>query len=227
MYLWPYVEETSLASANVITNHFFLPPATIDNTMNGLTGRFVAIYTCPSDIGVDQTVGRYQRRRGNYVVNWGNSFYGQAVEPHGKAPFSHIRGDRGRPRNTKFADITDGTSNTLMLSECLKAWSADDNDWRGDIHNDDGEFRFHTRLSPNTSAPDVFESGWFQPTGDPKMPAAAGAESVQVTAARSRHPGGVNAVLCDGAVRFVNDGIALDVWQALGTMNGEEVGDEE
>ena len=104
---------------------------------------------------------------------------------------------------------------------------ADDNDWRGDIHNDDGEFRFHTRLTPNTSAPDVFESGWFQPTGDPKMPAAAGAAAVQVTAARSRHPGGVNAVLCDASVRFVSDTIALDVWQAMGSMNGGEVGDEE
>jgi hypothetical protein len=32
--------------------------------------------------------------------------------------------------------------------------------------------------------------------------------------------GGVNAVLADGAVRFISDGIQLDVWQALGTMNG-------
>ena len=59
------------------------------------------------------------------------------------------------------------------------------------------------------------------------MPAAAGAATVQVTAARSRHPGGVNAVLCDASVRFVSDTIALDVWQSLGSMNGGEVGDEE
>jgi prepilin-type processing-associated H-X9-DG protein len=39
-------------------------------------------------------------------------------------------------------------------------------------------------------------------------------------AARSRHAGGVNAVLVDGAVRFIDDGIQLNVWQALGTMNG-------
>ena len=229
MYLWPYVEETRLAELNVIRNHFSEPPASIGNSMNGLCGTFVAIYLCPSDIGIgaDQTAGLRQRRRGNYVVNWGNSRYGQNPEPRGKAPFSHVKGDRGQPRKTKFADITDGTSNTLMMSECLRAWSANDNDWRGDIHNDDGEFRFHTLLSPNTSAPDVFESGWFQPTGDPKMPASAGAAEAQVTAARSRHSGGVNAVLCDGSVRFVSDDIALDAWQAMGTMNGDEVGSEE
>jgi prepilin-type processing-associated H-X9-DG protein len=105
----------------------------------------------------------------------------------------------------------------------LKAWSPDDNDWRGDIHNDDGEFRIHTKLTPNSSAPDVFEGGWFQQTGDPLMPAVAGGFSSQVTAARSRHSGGVNAAFCDGSVRFISDDISLDAWQALGSMNGAEV----
>lgn len=225
MYLWPYIEETSLDAANDIDVPFYEPPATIHGTLNGLAGKFVAIYYCPSDEGVDQTIGTYQRRRGNYVVNWGNAVYSQGLEPKGKAPFSHIKGQRSKPRKTKLADITDGTSNTLLISETLKAWSPDDNDWRGDIHNDDGVFRFQTRLSPNTSAPDVIESGWFQKTGDPKMPVVAG--GAQVSAARSRHSGGVNAVLCDGSVRFVSDSIALDAWQAMGTMNGEEVVAEE
>lgn len=227
MFLWPYIEENNLSDRNEIDTPFYEPPGTIHGTMNGVTGQYVSIYYCPSDEGVDQTVGNYQRRRGNYVVNWGNSTYGQRLEPEGKAPFSHIRGNRSDPRKTKFADITDGTSSTLLMSEVLKAWSPEDNDWRGDIHNDDGVFRFHTKLSPNTSAPDVIEGGWFQPTGDPAMPAVAGGRTAQVTAARSRHPGGVNSVLCDGSVRFVNDDIALNVWQAMGTMNGSEVGDNE
>jgi prepilin-type N-terminal cleavage/methylation domain-containing protein len=228
MHLWPYIEETALASSNPIDGNFYDPPATIGNTMNGLCGQQVAIYYCPSDVGIgmDQTIGYYQRRRGNYVVNWGNSLYGQVVESIGKAPFSHIEGDRSNPRRTDLAEIIDGTSHTLLMSECLRAWEADDIDWRGDIHNDDGEFRFHTRLTPNTTAPDVFESGWFRATGDPRMPAVAGARSAQVTAARSRHPGGVNAVLCDASVRFVSDSVALDAWQAAGTMNGDEIGDE-
>jgi prepilin-type N-terminal cleavage/methylation domain-containing protein/prepilin-type processing-associated H-X9-DG protein len=228
-YLWPYIEETALVAQNDIKQHFYLPPGTIGGTLNGLTGRYVAMYYCPSDLGnsSDQTVGNYQRRRGNYVVNWGNSKYGQNPEPIGIAPFSHIRGNRTEPRDTGLGDIADGTSSTLLMSEVLRAWSAEDNDWRGDIHNDDGVFRFHTTLTPNTSAPDVIASGWFQQTGDPTMPAIAGAGNAQVVAARSRHPGGVNVVMCDSSVRFVSNGINLDAWMAMGSMNGSEVAEEE
>jgi prepilin-type N-terminal cleavage/methylation domain-containing protein len=222
MHLWPYIEETSLASANVITGNFYEPPATIYNTMNGLCGQYVAIYYCPSDIGIDLSNDYYARRRGNYVVNWGNYIYGYTAKILDEAPFSHIKGDRSNPRKVDFANITDGTSNTLLMSECLKAWTPSDHDWRGDIHNDDGEFRFHTKLTPNTSVPDVFQSTWFENTGDPKMPIVPGA--AQVCAARSRHTGGVNAALCDASVRFVSDDVGQDVWQAMGSMNGNEIG---
>ncbi len=223
MYLWPYIEEHSLDSQNEIDTHFYLPPGTIGGTLAGLTGQYVTIYYCPSDIGSDQTVGNYQRRRGNYVVNWGNSRYGQRPEPEGKAPFSHMDGNRATPRETSFAHITDGTAKTLLMSELLKAWSDQDNDWRGDIQNDDGTFRFHTLLTPNTSAPDIIQNGWFQRTNDPLMPAVAGSSQSQVVAARSRHPGGVNVALCDGSQRSISNSIALNVWQALGSMNGGEV----
>ena len=41
-------------------------------------------------------------------------------------------------------------------------------------------------------------------------------------AARSRHPGGVNLLLCDGAMRFVSDSIDREAWHALGSRNGGE-----
>lgn len=41
-------------------------------------------------------------------------------------------------------------------------------------------------------------------------------------AARSRHPGGVNVALADGAVRFVADGIDSSVWKAAATRAGGE-----
>ncbi len=224
MHLWPYMEETGLAARNNLNNDFYLPPGSIDFSMAGLCGQFVSLYNCPDDFGSDQNnpTTQHQRRRGNYVVNWGNSLYGQNPEPLGKAPFSQVNGSPSKPRITKINMLVDGTSHTLLMSEVLKAQSPQDNDWRGDIHNDQGECRFHTLLTPNTSAPDVIKNGWFQDTNDPLMPAVAGAADAQVTAARSRHPGGVNASFCDGSVHFISDYISLATWKALGTMNGKE-----
>ena len=42
-------------------------------------------------------------------------------------------------------------------------------------------------------------------------------------AARSRHPGGVHALFCDGHVQFVANTIDLPTWQAVGSRNGTEV----
>ena len=109
-----------------------------------------------------------------------------------------------------------------MLSEYLMAWSIDDNDWRGDFHNDDGVFRFHTLDTPNSSSADVVN--WAIPTGDPLMPVSTSGS--EYNTARSRHPGGVNAGLCDGSVRFITNGINLKTWSALGTMDGGEVADD-
>ncbi len=42
-------------------------------------------------------------------------------------------------------------------------------------------------------------------------------------AARSLHPGGVNALFCDGHVGFVKETIALTTWRGLSTRSGGEV----
>jgi len=73
-----------------------------------------------------------------------------------------------------------------------------DNDWRGDIQNDDGVFKFMTITTPNSSAPDYVD--WAIQNSDPLMPVVA--NTPQYSAARSRHAGGVNASMCDGSVRF-------------------------
>jgi prepilin-type processing-associated H-X9-DG protein len=41
--------------------------------------------------------------------------------------------------------------------------------------------------------------------------------------ARSYHPGGVNALLGDGSVRFVKSTVNGLTWRALGTVTGGEV----
>lgn len=46
-----------------------------------------------------------------------------------------------------------------------------------------------------------------------------------IFSARSKHSGGVNAGMADGAVLFINDNVNAAVWQALGSINGAEVAD--
>jgi prepilin-type N-terminal cleavage/methylation domain-containing protein/prepilin-type processing-associated H-X9-DG protein len=231
MYVWSYMEQNPLTQKADYTQPFYNAPFTIVNTMTGLCGQHVPSYLCPSDTGqIDQNVGTYQRTRGNYMVNWGNALYDDTRAPAsgGTAiatnfgPFYHINGSRSTPGKVRITDIGDGTANTLLLSESLIAKVTSDNDWRGDIHNDDGVFRFHTNLTPNSSSPDLISSTtYFTPNNDPLMPVALG--NPQTAAARSRHTGGVNAALCDGSIRFVRNTIPLQTWMAMGSIAGNEV----
>ena len=220
MWVWPFIEQTALAQKNNLNEHFYNPPGTIGNTMNGLCGARVPLYYCPSDNGSDLSSPSafYQRARGNYVVNWGNTRYDTA--PTGAtAPFYHINGNRSTPGKVMLATISDGTSNTLMMSETLMAKSPDDNDWRGDIQNDDGVFKFMTITTPNSSSPDIVN--WAVGPADPFMPYSTAGS--QYSAARSRHSGGVNVALCDGSIRFVSNNVGATPWANMGTMNGGEV----
>lgn len=47
--------------------------------------------------------------------------------------------------------------------------------------------------------------------------------AVGLTAARSRHSGGVTVLMCDGSVRFVGNNVDLTIWQSLATKSGGEV----
>jgi len=44
-----------------------------------------------------------------------------------------------------------------------------------------------------------------------------------LTAARSRHVGGVHLLLCDGSTRFVSENVDMSTWQAIATKAGSEV----
>lgn len=46
--------------------------------------------------------------------------------------------------------------------------------------------------------------------------------SLNITS-RSKHPGGVHTLMCDGHVQFLKDTVNVTVWQALGSRNGGEV----
>jgi prepilin-type processing-associated H-X9-DG protein len=153
----------------------------------------------------------------------------------------------------RFSDITDGTSHTIMMSESLRGSDYDSYGpepqepdrqmasmcsqftlnaggpglvgvfnpdlenivsnatyWRGIrggawIWGREPITTFSAYMPPNTPVPDMHAKG------------------MGFFAARSRHPGSVNAVFADGSVHFISDTIPLDVWRALSTRAGGEV----
>ena len=130
-------------------------------------------------------------------------------------------GKMGRPR--KIAEITDGTSNTLCVSEVLQGR---DNDLRGFSWWGGGS-GFTTHMVPNSTEQDVLTGGICVPLVNPRMPCTlvSTATRARMAGVRSLHTGGVNAALCDGSVRFVRDSIDPSAWRAAGTsMGGETLG---
>jgi prepilin-type processing-associated H-X9-DG protein len=63
----------------------------------------------------------------------------------------------------------------------------------------------------NTAPPNSRSCFSGEPSGGPGLRPAS-----------SRHPGGVNVLICDGSVRFVTDQIEINIWRALGTRNGSD-----
>ncbi|WP_166826880.1 DUF1559 domain-containing protein [Thalassoroseus pseudoceratinae] len=65
---------------------------------------------------------------------------------------------------------------------------------------------------------------WQYPTaGGDCCPGGAHDWGTGIIPPRSLHPGGVNAVLADGSVRFITDNITLLTWQLLGNRQDGEV----
>lgn len=81
-----------------------------------------------------------------------------------------------------------------------------------------GEIRsasYNHYLKPNDPAFDCISNAI--------APGAANFTAIGFRAARSLHVGGVNVLMCDGSVRFVNDNVGLSTWRALATRASGEV----
>jgi prepilin-type N-terminal cleavage/methylation domain-containing protein/prepilin-type processing-associated H-X9-DG protein len=104
----------------------------------------------------------------------------------------------------KLLDITDGTSNTLMLTEkgnysnqswCSQGYGCNEFIW---VHHQ-SQGMVTANEPPNyTQNNSRAAEGWHQ-------------------------PGGVMVAFADGHVAFIPNGITFSTWQALGTRNGGEV----
>ena len=229
--------------------------------------RVIPVLLCPSDPGTqDPNTASNTRGKKNYVFCAGDSHAGNGCDRPTYPIVTQSRGLFAAMTCYGIADATDGTSNTIAMSEMVGAESANG---RGMIAN--------TTLSATNASPAACAALWNVSTlsypggaftGEParayRWADGVGSFSAFSTAAppngascysggsrssycdgmysaESRHVGGVQVVMADGAVRFVSENIdtgnqaailspvgqqsksPYGVWGALGTRGGREL----
>jgi prepilin-type processing-associated H-X9-DG protein len=128
-----------------------------------------------------------------------------------KAPGEQILARR------RFADITDGTSNTFLLAEC----AGRNMFW----------FNGQRQVGTKSNGPWAHPNGRIQVGGcDPTNPTAtSGPKALNCINDKeiyAFHPGGANACMADGSIRYISQTIKLDFVYALLTRErGDPVPD--
>ena len=239
--LLPYIDQSNVYRQLRLDEYELGYSATgVSSELNsGLLKVSVPLFQCPSD-GVPAGGS-------SYVFSCGTSpgLHGNFDVPTGDAAAT---GYVGR-LNNQYASLTDGLSQTVILSERLVG----DLDLRRYTPTRDNAylpafngFSAGTAASSCTGVTDP-PSGHFSYTGtcwlasgygytwynhvltpNSRIPDCSdhrvlGGNTAGCHTARSAHLGGVNATLGDGSVRFVSSEIDLGVWRALGTCRGNEV----
>ena len=223
--IWPYIEEANIYGKYDYTKGYYQSPNALPlndpNRFTAPSAVHTKLYSCPSDRGP----GFYAwpgngtlSIRGNYVINWGPYRYqpppGPNFPPKASAPFGFTDfKTQSKCRFSAAKHFTDGLSKTLVLSEYLMHPDDESVDGRGDMLSDLGDALFMTINTPNTSVPD--EEAFNYCVNAPKVPCHSPAPTSSNgravhNAARSNHPGGVNAGFADGSVTFVTDNIEFD-----------------
>ncbi len=188
----------------------------------------LAAVRCPSD-GGDRPLANQAPT--NYVASIGNTDKTLPTQGPFHAAF-HVSSF------TRIADIRDGTSNTMLLSECvlsfpwIKRFNGDSSGFSGCLagtdppltQNESGSggrghswfdgrhsqsWTYSTRLPPNDRLTSNHECELWTHQG--------------VYAARSRHPGGVNVAFADGSVQAIGESINIITWRGLATIAGSEI----
>jgi prepilin-type N-terminal cleavage/methylation domain-containing protein/prepilin-type processing-associated H-X9-DG protein len=196
----------------------------------------LTVARCPSDVQAKPHNNFFPT---NYVACIGNSDDGESDQG-----VMFIVGLR-HSKPAGFADIKDGTSTTMMVSECkvnepwVKRYGADSGGYIACLsgaappitnnQSDSGgsypQGRGYSWFYGQNNQAWSYSTHWRpnDPTIRFQMHECHLWTSTGAFAARSRHPGGVNILLADGSVRFVQDSVNLATWRALGTKNGREV----
>lgn len=210
---------------------------------------FLGVFLCPSDTTYQSQWSCGTNIRAN-SGSMATTYALENASYAGPSTVIHVSADnRFRARHSSsLASITDGLSNTALTSEKLRGSDASSifeprRHYANLIYDsqypisserylnaclDPGaQFQgFITKsglswlLGSSTSTLYNHVSGINVNFGD-CISHESGATIIN-SSARSQHPGGVNVGMADGSVRFVRNGVSLQVWRALGSKAGGE-----
>jgi prepilin-type processing-associated H-X9-DG protein len=229
-HLLPYLEQDNLYRTINLT----VAPTAAANA--GPMAAVVQGFLCPSD---PQSQGPPSQGGNNYVWTYGSDILFRSNT--GSGPFVFAV-----PTLTAFrlTGITDGTSNTAAFCERRKGdYNLGVVTLTTDLFNAAGAGSPTTAdqadtmcnsfapTDPSTQFRSDYGAYWinalhptmYQHVGKPNAKGCAFPPSNCSMSANSAHTNGVNLLLCDGSVRFVNSSIAMPTWRALGTRSGGEV----
>lgn len=185
-------------------------------------GNYLANIGWPSAWPQIESTAAYETRQAKLITD-NASDAAQSADLRG--PFDKVFSTQNKGLPLK--DITDGTSNTVMLGEVRQFPG---NDGRGLLYLGSGLYNHY--FTPNTASKDEME---FCNPGDvtggvnPSAPcSAARGAPPRWTAqtSRSNHAGGVNVSFVDGRTTFISDGVDVAVWRRISTRAGGEVASE-
>jgi prepilin-type processing-associated H-X9-DG protein len=242
--LLPYLEQGNIYNSLDLRNPLFVDSG-LDVAPQNVLGisQTLSIFLCPSDWGTpfvpisiapgDQRDSGLKFGPTNYVACVGSGA--------NSGSRTNADGICFIDSKIRIGDITDGCSNTALMSEGLLGMGGDDllkAPTPSQIPRVYGYYWNAKPLDPNVCA----NVGLWDTNGQSKWadgevyctlydhgyaPNSPLWDCISVgyswKAARSNHPGGVNLLLVDGSVRFVANGVDLATWQALGSRAGREV----
>jgi len=217
-YILPYVEQSAIGD--------LLQTLLRNNSGSTVTAPFsrnvLATFLCPSDPAnpkIATTSGNEQGFHINFIVCHGSGYATPSADPRGL----DLDGIFYGISKTKLTDITDGTSNTAMVSELLQGSDtvAGGHDVRGRMWNTiHAGTTFSTRFPPNSTVGDN-TMGYCGAV--PGAPCGSQSTTDTFALARSKHSGGANVTRADASVRFVTNNIDPNAWLRMGTRSGGEV----
>jgi hypothetical protein len=196
-----------------------------------VTGKRYSVMQCPSDEPQQTGSPPTGVTCHNYAVNYGNTELAQRnFPPTGTPTITFLDAPFGIPKNTTkprdgrpFASILDGTSNTMLAAEVRQGKRiGSSQDLRGFVWWG-GAHYFTTFGGPNSPLQDVISGGTCAvDRRNPPCTTTATSTLPIWMGARSLHPGGLQVVMADGAVKFVTNTVDINVWRAASTSQGNE-----